>query len=60
MCKGYTRSPVKFPWENIKYFGSLVDNSDICNEVIETTKSILTNTAPKTVLWQILIKRDEL
>ena len=28
--------------------------------VIETTKSILTNTAPKTVLWQILIKRGEL
>ena len=50
VCKGYTRRPVRFPCENVKYFGSLVHSSDICDEVIETTKRILTNIARKTVL----------
>ena len=47
MCEiGYILNPAKCACGNSKYLGNIIDNSVICEGIIETTKSILTKAAP--------------
>ena len=47
--KGHIWTPAKCTCENGKYLGSLIDNSVICEETIETTKTFSTKNISKSL-----------
>ena len=62
VCKnGSIWHPARGACENGKYLGSIIDNSIVCDEFIETTKSVLTKTVPtKSFLTNFSEKKSNL